>query len=104
MLCARSRRHLENDVLQAGGLSSGPVNAGDGSGGGNISHVDNEVADLPVENVDCSPCWLSIGLVWVILDHGKRAGWKSETAGSLERRQAVWIADELSVVVIRKWF
>ena len=84
VLRTTSRRHLKDNVLQASGLSSGPVDTSDGSGGRNTSHVNDKVANLSVEYVDCSPGSKSCSLIWVIFDHGKRTGRESKTAGGLE--------------------
>lgn len=56
MLRPWSVAHFKDDVLQAGSLSGGPMYSSNGRGRRHISHVDDEVSNLPIEGVGGTEC------------------------------------------------
>lgn len=96
MLCPSSIRHLEHNVLQARRLSRRPVNARSTRRGRDSSQVDDQVTDLPIEDIGCpetedTPC-----LVLVAVDDTE-AG---EVGSRLKRGKTVGVADDQGVVVV----
>jgi len=77
------------------------VDTGNGRAGCDSGGVDDEVADLAVEDVDRSPIGVSAcRRVWIVFDHGELTRSYLESAGGLESWKAVWVSDHLGVVVV----
>lgn len=86
-------RHVEDDVLQARRLGRRPVDAGGSSGRRDRRGIDDEVADLTVEDVRGAPVQVT-GIVVVSVDESE-AG---EVGSGLQRRRVAGVTDELGVV------
>jgi hypothetical protein len=69
VLSALIRTQLENDILQAGRLSSGPVNSANLSSRSDSSGIKDEIADLSPEDSGSGPVGISAE-VWVCVNQG----------------------------------
>lgn len=90
--------HVENDVLETGGLGNLPVDTGTGSGG-HRGQVDDEVADLAEEVVLVGePVDASVSVRVCVND-----GHADEASGGLQGWWLGEISDHLRVVVLGQW-
>jgi hypothetical protein len=90
---ARPGGHVEDNVLQAGGLRGRPVHARGRRRRSNIGRVNDKVADLTVEDIGRVPIFN--GRVVVVAVNKAKS---SKVGRSLERRWRCGISDELSKV------
>ena len=98
MLRAVPGREAELDVGDGRGLRRGPVQARGGNACGDGGGVDDEVLDLPEEDVDGGP-GEARGAVGVPVDDAE-GGVGGEGGGGLDDGAVRGVADELGVVVV----
>jgi hypothetical protein len=95
MLSPRRITHLENAVLDASSLSSGPMDASCRAARRNARKIEDEVSDLAVKHVRGSELQ-SVSTINVAVDKPK----PTKFCCSFQYWQAIWVANDLSVVVV----
>ena len=98
LLGSRTGNHVEDDVLERGGLSDLPVNTGTSSLR-HASKVNDKVTNLAEEVVLVSKPIVSVGFVWVRVNDGHT----DEVSSSLESRRVHSVTNHMGVVVLDKW-
>lgn len=96
MFCPRARAHHNLDISQTGRLPCRPMNTRCASTWGYRSQVQNKIPNLPEEHIRRRPALVPIILVFVTVDQTH----SFELWRGLDNRTSVWIANQLSKVVI----
>lgn len=96
MLCSRSITKAEENVLQACCLCRRPMDSSGSGVGRDQGGVDDEIADLPPEHIGGAEVE-TVGAVLITIDQTKCA---CEGRKRSDNWQAIWIANELCIVVV----
>ena len=96
MLCSRGRAHHNLEICQTGCLPRRPMDTCCPSTWGYSSQIQNKVPNLPEEHIRRRPALVPIILVFVTVDQTH----SFELWRGLDHRTSVWVANQLSKVVI----
>ena len=96
MFRSRVRAHHNLDISQTGCLPRRPMDTRCPSTGRYRSQVQNKISNLPEEHIRRRPALVPIILVFVTIDQTHSL----ELWRSLDNRTSVWIANQLSEIVI----
>lgn len=95
MLCARSRTHLEYQILQTRRLCRRPMNTRSRVPGRNSRHIQDKVAHLSIEDIGRAPVQI-LRIVLVGVNEAK----PGESSSCLESGDVGWVADKVGIVLV----
>lgn len=96
MLRPGARTHQDLDILNARSLAGRPMNTGGSSARGYSSQIEDQIANLPEEDVRRYPTLVTVALILIAVYQTKSC----ESWSSFDDRERVWIANNLRKVVI----
>ena len=96
MLRPRARTHPDLDILNARSLPGRPMNTGGSSARRYSSQIEDQIANLPEEDIRRYPALVTVALILIAVYQTKSC----ESWRRLDDRKRVWIANNLGKVVI----